>query len=188
MLGGIGPVLSLMAFLRYLWRPAGNHSAARAMGRPSARSTRGLTCGSRPSTAWSVRDTDSPLEGDGFEPSVPLVNASAPCCRRECRSDRTGKSRDRSIPHERARNPFTSPVCPSASEIAARSPRMRAARDGVATAPGLSRQRASGQCDVGTVRAAGQPRHFRQPAVSEIAIHALISEVFSPVALTKIDV
>ena len=43
MLGGIGPVLSLMAFLRYLWRPAGNHSAARAMGRPSARSTRGLT-------------------------------------------------------------------------------------------------------------------------------------------------
>jgi hypothetical protein len=105
-------------------------------------------------------DADSPLEGDGFEPSVPLVNASAPCCRRECRSDRTGKSRDRSIPHERARNPFTSPVCPSASEIAARSPRMRAARDGVATAPGLSRQRASGQCDVGTVRAAGQPATF----------------------------
>jgi hypothetical protein len=104
--------------------------------------------------------SDSPLEGDGFEPSVPLVNASAPCCRRECRSDRTGKSRDRSIPHERARNPFTSPVCPSASEIAARSPRMRAARDGVATAPGLSRQRASGQCDVGTVRAAGQPATF----------------------------
>jgi hypothetical protein len=23
---------------------------------------------------------DSPMEGDGFEPSVPLVNASAPCC------------------------------------------------------------------------------------------------------------
>src|SRR5215469_4735729 len=51
-------------------------------------------------------------------------------------------------------------MCPSASEIAARSPRMRAARDGVATAPGLSRQRASGQCDVGTVRAAGQPATF----------------------------
>jgi hypothetical protein len=31
-------------------------------------------------------------------------------------------------------------------------------------------------------------RHFRQPAVSRIAIHALISEVFSPVALTKIEV
>src|ERR1700730_7583816 len=43
MLGGIGPVLSLMAFLRYLWRPAGNHSAARAMGRPSARPTHDLT-------------------------------------------------------------------------------------------------------------------------------------------------
>ena len=84
--------------------------------------------------------TDSLLEGDGFEPSVRLVNASAPCCRRECRSDRTGKSRDRSIPHERARNPFTSPVCPSASEIAARSPRMRAARDGVAAQRARLRQ------------------------------------------------
>jgi hypothetical protein len=78
------------------------------------------------------------------EPRRP-ANARPGRQRGPCRSDRTGKSRDRSIPHERARNPFTSPVCPSASEIAARSPRMRAARDGVATAPGLSRQRASGQ-------------------------------------------
>src|SRR6516164_3208268 len=44
------------------------------------------------------------------------------------------------------------PPCPSESEIAARSPRITAARDGVAAAPGLSCQRASGQCDVGTVR------------------------------------
>jgi len=35
--------------------------------------------------------------------------ATEPCCRRECRSDRTGQSRDRSIPHEGGpRNPLTS--------------------------------------------------------------------------------
>ena len=51
--------------------------------------------------------------------------------------------------------------------------RITAARDGFAAAPGLSCQRASGQCDVGTVRPR-TARHFRQPAVSRIAIHALI--------------
>ena len=53
--------------------------------------------------------------------------------------------------------PLPLPVCPSASEIAARSPRITAARDGVAAAPGLSCQRASGQCDVGTVRPPDSP-------------------------------
>jgi hypothetical protein len=53
--------------------------------------------------------------------------------------------------------PLPPPVCPSASEIAARSPRITAARDGVAAAPGLSCQRASGQCDVGTVRPPDSP-------------------------------
>jgi hypothetical protein len=53
--------------------------------------------------------------------------------------------------------PLPPPVCPSASEIAARSPRITAARDGVAAAPGLSCQRASGQCDVDTVRPPDSP-------------------------------
>src|SRR6516162_1424155 len=81
--------------------------------------------------------------------------------------------------------PLPPPVCPSASEIAARLPRITTARDGVAAAPGLSSLRdsvMSARCGRRTAR------HFRQLAVIKIAIQALISEVFSPVALTKIEV
>jgi len=100
-------------------------------------------------------------------------------------SDRTGQSRDRSILMKARGIPLPPPVCPSASEIAARLPRITTARDGVAAAPGLSSLRdsvMSARCGRRTAR------HFRQLAVIKIAIQALISEVFSPVALTKIEV
>ena len=84
--------------------------------------------------------------------------------------------------------PLPPPVCPSAYEISARSPRVTGARDGVAAAPGLSCQRASGQCDVGTVRPPDGPP--LSPACGKQNSDTCFdqSEVFSPVALTKIEV
>jgi len=83
------PVGLLFAAPASLCRPCREPSRARPRGKPGFSTYEG----------GFGRETDSPLEQAGFEPSVPLVKKSVSAAVGKCRSGRTGRSRKRRPPY-----------------------------------------------------------------------------------------